>query len=219
MDEFDEIRAAQANATGAWTDNYAGRDPAVPADQLMGNPVNPRIHPSRQQKAMYAILQRIGWVSDVIVNQTTGRIIDGHMRVLIALSENRTVPVTYVNLTEQREREVIATYDQISTLAVLDQDMFEEIVESADDWGPAIEKMFEDVTPKKFDKDAAAADDGAKNDDLGDVIYGMVGWSETKVKASAEEIERLTKLHMEYRGDTGGTDEGFVTWLIQSPLA
>lgn len=214
--DFEDFKAAHDDAADAWTDNWVGRDPRVPADQLMGNPVNPRIHPTRQQKAMYEILRRLGWVGDVIVNQRTGRIIDGHMRVLIAITHGKTVPVTYIDVSEQAEREIIATYDQVARLAVIDADLFEDLIDSTNDWGASIEKMFAEVSPASVEPKAATSDEDA-TPNLEDVTYGMVGWGETKVKCTPEEIEMLTKLHMQYRAENGGNDEGWATWLIQYP--
>jgi len=40
-------------------------------DQLLANPLNWRIHPRHQQQALEAVLNDIGWVQQIIVNQRT----------------------------------------------------------------------------------------------------------------------------------------------------
>jgi len=55
-------------------------------DQLLANPRSWRIHPKAQQDALGSVLDRVGWVSGVLVNRTTGRLVDGHLRVELALS-------------------------------------------------------------------------------------------------------------------------------------
>ena len=51
---------------------------AVAPDQLLANPRNWRIHPHEQEKALETVLDKVGWVQRVIVNQRTGFVVDGH---------------------------------------------------------------------------------------------------------------------------------------------
>ena len=63
-------------------------------DQLLANPLNWRVHPQDQQTALMDVLGEIGWVQEVIVNQRTGHLVDGHLRVVLALRNDETeVPV------------------------------------------------------------------------------------------------------------------------------
>lgn len=54
-------------------------------DQLLANPRNWRLHPKEQQEALEGVLDTVGWAQEVVVNRTTGHIVDGHLRVMIAL--------------------------------------------------------------------------------------------------------------------------------------
>jgi hypothetical protein len=56
-------------------------------DQLLANPRNWRIHPKAQQEALAAVLDQVGWVQDIIVNQRTGHVVDGHARIALAISK------------------------------------------------------------------------------------------------------------------------------------
>jgi hypothetical protein len=59
--------------------------------------------------------------------------IDGHMRVAIAISEGETeVPITYVDLSEGEEKAALALFDSIGSLAITDPDQYQLIVESLD---------------------------------------------------------------------------------------
>lgn len=100
----------------------------VAADQLLANPYNWRIHPERQQKALAASLDGVGWVQDVIVNQRNGHVIDGHLRVALAISKGEQVPVKYVDLSDEEERLVLATLDPLAAMAATDRDMLEDIL-------------------------------------------------------------------------------------------
>lgn len=104
-----------------WKSRIVDQGEADP-EQLLANPRNWRIHPKHQQDALAAALDDIGWVQNVIVNTTTGHVVDGHLRVAVSLSRGeKTVPVTYVELTPEEEHKALATLDPIAALAVTDE--------------------------------------------------------------------------------------------------
>lgn len=99
-------------------------------DQLLANPLNWRRHPKQQQEALEAMLRTVGWVQRVIVNRRTQHIVDGHLRVEVALRRNEPrVPVLYVDLTEEEEKIVLAAIDPIGGLAETDQGMLDDLLE------------------------------------------------------------------------------------------
>jgi hypothetical protein len=105
-----------------------GHGEEVP-DQLLANPANWRIHPRAQQDAMAGVLEQIGWVQSVIVNRTTGHLVDGHMRVSLALREGvSSIPVAYVELTAEEEALVLATLDPLGSAAVTDKEKLAELL-------------------------------------------------------------------------------------------
>ena len=102
---------------------------ANPRD-LTPNPLNWRTHGEGQRAAMTGAAEDIGWIQSVIVNRTTGHIIDGHLRVEIAVEAGETaVPVAYVELSEDEERLALATYDRITGLAGADDSVFARLVD------------------------------------------------------------------------------------------
>src|SRR4051794_27570297 len=99
--------------SATWTNRIVGHDD-VPPDQLLANDRNWRRHPAVQQNALTGVLSDVGWVQSVISNTRTGKLIDGHLRVELALRNNEpTVPVTYVDLSPEDEALVLATLDPI----------------------------------------------------------------------------------------------------------
>jgi len=75
-------------------------DPA----KLLAHPKSCRIHSANQEAAVERFLQEVGWVTPVLVNKNTGRIIDGHLRVELAKKRNeKKIPVAYVSLSENEE--------------------------------------------------------------------------------------------------------------------
>jgi hypothetical protein len=103
----------------------------VPPDQLLANPLNFRIHSKVQKDAMRAMLREIGWLDEIIVNRNSGVLVNGHMRVDIALSDDEPfVPVRYVDLSEEEENLALATFDNVAALAGTDRDQLESLLES-----------------------------------------------------------------------------------------
>ena len=96
-------------------------------DQLLANPANFRVHPKAQQEALAGVLDQVGWVQNVLVNQRTGHVVDGHLRVGLAISRGEpSVPVLYVDLSPDEERLVgqevpfgrMGTADDLTGMAI-----------------------------------------------------------------------------------------------------
>lgn len=99
-----------------------------PSD-LIANPKNWRKHPALQQKAIEAVLDDVGWVAQVIWNEATGHLIDGHLRVEVARKrKEKSVPVNVVNMTQQEEDAILATFDPISAMAVADNAVLNDLI-------------------------------------------------------------------------------------------
>jgi hypothetical protein len=115
-----------------WQNRIVGHGEEA-ADQLLANPRNWRIHPKAQQDALKGVLSQIGWVQDVIVNQRTGFVVDGHARVALAISAGEKVPVVYVDLSEEEEAAILATIDPLSAMAGRDEAIFADLVGGMDE--------------------------------------------------------------------------------------
>lgn len=111
-----------------WQNRITRTGEANPA-ALMANPKNWRVHPKAQADALVGMLTEVGWLATVIVNETTGHIVDGHLRVALALRRNETaIPVSYVQLTEAEEALALATFDPIGALAETDRDKMDALL-------------------------------------------------------------------------------------------
>lgn len=111
-----------------WRNRIVGHGTARP-DELVPNPANWRKHPLKQREAMGGAFEEVGWVQPVIVNRTTGRLVDGHLRVRLAIAHGETeVPVTFVELTEDEERLALATIDPIGDLAQRGADELHDLI-------------------------------------------------------------------------------------------
>lgn len=120
-----------------------------PAD-IKKHPQNWRKHPASQAAALDEVLGTVGWIQEVIINKTTGNLIDGHLRVETALKNKETeIPVKYVELTEDEERIALATFDPISALAEKDDKILKELLAQIESEDVDMERFFdEDVLPK-----------------------------------------------------------------------
>jgi ParB-like chromosome segregation protein Spo0J len=170
-----------------------------PPEQLMANPRNWRIHPVGQQDTMSNVLSEIGWIQRVIVNRTTGNVIDGHMRVAIAIAEEEpTVPVTYVELTEDEEAVALATFDPITSMAVPDPEQFD--------------RLLADIT----------GDDSAVNRALADIASGADVTPSRTADGPAPSFSRTIEINVESetyfrwqaRRSEFDSDDEFVTYLL-----
>jgi hypothetical protein len=116
-----------------WRSRIVGYGEESP-DRLLANPFNFRIHTEAQQKALDGVLREIGIVQNVLVNRTTGHMLDGHLRTAMAIREGQPkIPVTFVNLTEEEERAILATFAPLSAMAGQDEEMFKSLVDGMDD--------------------------------------------------------------------------------------
>jgi DNA modification methylase len=106
----------------AWRNRIVGHG-EKPPKQLLANPANWRGHPKEQRVALAGALAEVGWVAQVLVNRTTGHVVDGHLRVELAIDRGeQVVPVTYVELTEDEERLVLASLDPLAAMATAEKD-------------------------------------------------------------------------------------------------
>jgi hypothetical protein len=113
-----------------WKNRIVGHGEESP-EQLLANPKNWRTHPKEQREALAGALQEVGFVQSVIVNRTTGHLVDGHLRVELALERSAgTIPVAYVELTEEEEDLVLTTLDPIGALAGIDAAKLKELIET-----------------------------------------------------------------------------------------
>jgi DNA modification methylase len=150
-----EVRAT----TRTWRNRIVGHA-EVPPGELIANPRNWRAHPAEQQRALSGALAEVGWVAEVLVNRTTSHVVDGHLRIELALSRDEpAIPVTYVELTETEERLVLASLDPIGAMADAD--------------ALALESLLADLEPA--DADLRAFIDGLAGQHGIDAVYaGLV---------------------------------------------
>jgi len=124
-----------------WQNRIVGYE-NVAVDNLVANPRNWRIHPQAQQDAFSGVVNDIGLVQNILVNKRTGYVIDGHMRVLLAMKEGQEyLPVTYVELSEAEEALVLASLDPIAAMAVSDAEQLDALLRDVNSDNEAVQQM------------------------------------------------------------------------------
>jgi ParB-like chromosome segregation protein Spo0J len=119
----------------------------MPAAKFAANPLNARTHPKLQQAALVGSLTELGWIQNVIVNKTTGNVVDGHARIVEALKLGGDTPVPYVEveLSEAEERLALATLDPISAMAGYDKAQLDALLRDVNTGDAALQTMLAEL--------------------------------------------------------------------------
>jgi hypothetical protein len=118
------------NKKGTWKNRIVGHGEKT-AGEFNFNPLNWRQHPDSQRAALREVLDKIGWITGVIENVTTGNLIDGHGRIKEALERDPStiIPFTKVKLTEAEEKQMLLLFDPIGDMATPDLDALRGLLE------------------------------------------------------------------------------------------
>ena len=118
-----------------------------PANQFTANPDNPRVHPQKQRDAIKGSLDTLGFIAPVIVNTTTGYLVDGHERIWAALNEGDETPVPYIEvaLTPEEEKLALTVYDWTTTLANYDADILNSLMQQVQTDNANLQAMLADM--------------------------------------------------------------------------
>ncbi|MDF1565308.1 MAG: ParB/RepB/Spo0J family partition protein [Deltaproteobacteria bacterium] len=191
-------------------------------EQILANPLNWRIHPEFQQDALKGLLSEVGWVQQVVVNKRTGHLVDGHLRVMLALREHiSAVPVVYVDLSEAEEKKILATLDPIAALAGSDAANLHALLEDIETGDAAVMQLLEDTAEKAglHRTGSGSAEIPLETDGASVGAHGecLLKWEVNKklraIPLTEEELallEAALKAHVE----TAGVQFGFVLGLL-----
>lgn len=171
-------------------------------DQIQFNPRNWRIHPLNQQDALKGILEEVGWVQEVIVNQRTGNLIDGHLRCQLAAREGaKTIPVKYVDLSEEEEALILSTLDPIAAMAATDRAKLDDLMRGIQSDNEQVQALVSEIAEKE-----GILGDLPTLDDL-ESKFGEPNerdfWPIVRVQVSPDTYAKFTKL----MASTPGADE------------
>lgn len=160
-----------------------GSAQVAPGD-LVANDQNWKLHTRYQQEAMSAILHEVGLVRSVIVNQRTGRIVDGHGRVQLALEQGiALIPVDYVDLSEAEEAKILATFDPIGQMAQTDRSQLDSLLAEVRSESAQLSNLLASLRPREDGTLPAAERRETKQGDKSTDVKIRIGGYVTKVPA------------------------------------
>jgi hypothetical protein len=117
---FEDDMGERNLKSSLWQSRILGEELVDPSS-INPHPHNWRVHGDGQQRVLSGLLEEVGWVAPVIVNRRTERLVDGHLRVEMAIAHKEpTIPVLYVDLSEEEEALVLASLDPVGALATAD---------------------------------------------------------------------------------------------------
>lgn len=129
--------------------NRITRSGTVSPKEIAANPKNWREHPDNQRAALEAVLDTVGWVAGVVVNERSGLVVDGHLRLEIALSRGlKEIPVDYVDLSESEEALALATIDPLTGMAQENGYLFGRLLEQANTGNPDLMAYLDEVAQR-----------------------------------------------------------------------
>lgn len=134
-----------------WWQNRIVKYGEQPANQFLAHELNARRHPGKQRDALRGSLNAVGWVAPVIVSAKTGKILDGHARVEEALSQSEESPVPFVevDVSENEERTILATFDPITGLATYEREALDALLREVDTGEAALQEMLSELAAKE----------------------------------------------------------------------
>ena len=168
-------------------------------DQLLANPLNYRLHPDNQQQALAGAIDDIGFIRSVTVNQRTGRVVDGHLRVtLAARSGVETLPVEYVDLSEAEEAQALLSLDPIAAMAASDKAKLDELMRAVQSDDERVQAMISEIAESEGMFDLLSLDELADK-------YGETDerdfWPVVRVQVSPETMSKYEAIMASLPGD------------------
>ena len=122
----------------------------VPPADLLANPANWRVHPKHQQDALKGVIDEVGYVDPVLVQDGTDLVIDGHLRVALALRDDvSAIPVQYVDLNDAEAALVLATFDPITALATADKEHLDALLREVSTGEAAVQALLADLAERE----------------------------------------------------------------------
>jgi DNA modification methylase len=126
--------------------NRISRSGTLKVSEALANPFNFRTHPAFQREALAASLENVGWVQQVVVNERSGHLIDGHLRLSLAEQQGESeLPCLFVDLSEGEERLVLASLDPIGAMATADRDKLSELLATIDSEDENVRTLLERI--------------------------------------------------------------------------
>jgi hypothetical protein len=128
-----------------WDMNIVGHGEEDPRG-LVPHPLNPKRHTPEQDAVVEGSLDYLGWLMSVTKNLETGRLLNGHERVALAIAHGEpTVPVEYVRIPEEQEATALRILDPSGQLAQRHLERWAALAAQAPAAPPVLERFWAEL--------------------------------------------------------------------------
>lgn len=133
-----------------WKNRIVKHD-VLPAKDFLAHPMNFRLHPQNQQDATKGSLDELGWIDDVLVNIQTQHVLNGHLRISLALrqGDDTPVPVRYVSLSPEEELTALAVFDELTSMAGTDREKLDALLRDVKPADASLQQMLSDLAARE----------------------------------------------------------------------
>lgn len=200
--------------------------------------LNWRQHPPEQREEIDAVLSGIGWIAGATANVRSGRLLDGHERLSLALEHNEPIPYTLVDLDADEEKQILAIFDAIGQMATVDAKkhslLTELIAESQLARRERVGAMMDAIrsrrpiipVSRKPEREATRPDTPDAPDDPREPSASKPGkqprppseatlsFGKRSIPLSDDELATIEALYLEYV-ESHGDESGFALWLTE----
>ena len=158
-----------------WKNRIVSHTVEDPAN-LKPHPLNWRTHPTSQTQALEASLDEIGWVEEIVVNDRTGFMLNGHLRRERALVRGeKEVPVTHIDISPEEESLALTILDPMVALSGISVDKLKDLIESVQTENNALSQFIDEIA-----KDAGVTDLALPSPDKPAPLpqFDITGWGQ-----------------------------------------
>lgn len=138
------------------------------AGELRANVKNWRVHPEGQKSALAGMLKEVGFVGALIARPLADgslELLDGHLRADVAADSE--VPVLIVDLNDEEAAKVLATYDPLSGMALIDDKALAALLGEVDlNDNAELRRLLTDLHEELQVEDKAAEDGGIERREI-----------------------------------------------------
>ena len=114
---------------------------------IAAHPKNWRIHRDAQREGLRDMIEDIGFVRSINVNENTGFCFDGHLRVSLAIQEKqKLIPIEWCDLTDEEEHKALMTVDILSGMADTEREQLEDLYNNANLESQTLAEINEQMT-------------------------------------------------------------------------
>jgi DNA modification methylase len=133
-----------------WKNRIVKHD-VLPAKDFLAHPMNFRLHPTLQQEALQGSLDELGWIDDVMVNIQTQHVLNGHLRISLALREgdDTPVPVKYVDLSPEEELTALAVFDELTAMGGKDREKLDALLRDVKPSDESLQHMLSEMAARE----------------------------------------------------------------------